>query len=251
MDYDENIGAIKEPFLTVYDEIETKRQNAKLGLALLMLRRIELREKTRISLAIPKIQDILQITHLFEQHFFYLYKDSKGGSRLPVLALHSIYKVLMTELNRYQGKTLKKLELHSAADTQTGSIGDIEIANSDGSVFEAVEVKHQIPLSKELIDIAKQKIRGSQVDRYYILTTHPMHEPNEDVIREIETVKRLLGCQMIANGVIPTIRYYLRLLSSPGDVLPYYVQELETDKAISFEHKDVWNRISTGMLEVI
>lgn len=141
--------------------------------------------------------------------------------------------------------------MHSAADTQTGSIGDIEIANSDGSIFEAVEVKHQIPLSKELIDIAKQKIRGSQVDRYYILTTHPMHEPNEDVIREIETVKRLLGCQMIANGVIPTIRYYLRLLSSPGDVLPYYAQELETDKAISFEHKDVWNRISTGTLEVI
>lgn len=141
--------------------------------------------------------------------------------------------------------------MHSAADTQTGSIGDIEIANSDGSIFEAVEVKHQIPLSKELIDIAKQKIRGSQVDRYYILTTHPMHEPNEDVIREIETVKRLLGCQMIANGVIPTIRYYLRLLSSPGDVLPHYAQELETDKAISFEHKDVWNRISTGTLEVI
>ncbi len=251
LDYDENIGAIKEPFLAVYDEIETKGQSAKLGLALLMLRRIELREKTRISLAIPKIQDILQINHLFEQHFFYTYKDSKGGSRLPVLALHSIYKVLMAELNRYQGKTLKDLELHSAADSRTGSIGDIEITNPDGSIFEAVEVKHQIPLSKELIDIAKQKIRGSQADRYYILTTHPMHDPNEDMIREMENVKRLLGCQMIANGVIPTIKYYLRLLSSPGDVLPCYVQELEADKAISFEHKDVWNKIATGVLEVI
>jgi len=246
--YDENIGDIKEYFLNTYDQIETKGQNAKLGLAFLMLRRIELREKTKIILAIPKIQDVIQITHLFEQHFFYKFKDSKGGSRLPVLALHSIYQVLMKELNRYSGKTLKKLEPHSAADSQTGSIGDIEIANADGSIFEAIEVKHQIPLSKELIDIAKQKIRGSQVDRYYILTTHQLHDPDEDVIKEVENVKKLLGCQMIVNGVIPSIKYYLRLLTNPGAVLSCYVKELESDKAIGFEHKDIWNKIATGTL---
>lgn len=246
--YDENISDIKEDFLTAYDQIETKGQDAKIGLAFLMLRRIELREKTKISLAIPRIQDVIQITHLFEKHFFHKYKDSKGGSRLPVLALHSIYKVLMSELNRYNGKILKDLELHSAADSQTGSIGDIEIANEDGSIFEAVEVKHMIPISKELVDIAKQKIRGSQVDRYYILTTHSQHDPTEDVQLEVENVKRLLGCQMIVNGVLPSIKYYLRLLSNPGSVLPVYAKELETDKAIGFEHRDVWNKVATGTL---
>lgn len=248
LDYDENIGAIKESFLTTYDQVETKGQNAKLALVFLLLRRIELREKTKISLAIPRIQDVIQITHLFENHFFYNYKDSKGGSRLPVLALHSIYKVLMSELNRYNGKTLKDLELHSAADSQTGSIGDIEIANEDGSIFEAVEVKHMIPISKELVDIAKQKIRGSQVDRYYILTTHSQHDPSDDVQQEVENVKRLLGCQMIVNGVLPSIKYYLRLLSNSGSVLPVYAKELETDKAIGFEHRDVWNKVATGTL---
>lgn len=246
--YDENISDIKEDFLTAYDQIETKGQDAKIGLAFLMLRRIELREKTKISLAIPRIQDVIQITQLFEKHFFHKYKDSKGGSRLPVLALHSIYKVLMSELNRYNGKILKDLELHSAADSQTGSIGDIEIANEDGSIFEAVEVKHMIPISKELVDIAKQKIRGSQVDRYYILTTHSQHDPAEDVQLEVENVKRLLGCQMIVNGVLPSIKYYLRLLSNPGSVLPVYAKELETDKAIGFEHRDVWNKVATGTL---
>lgn len=248
LSYDENIGDIKSDFLNAYDQLETKSQDAKLGLALLMLKRIELREKTKISLAIPLIQDVIQITHLFEEHFFYKYKDSKGASRLPVLALHSIYKVLLEELTRYDGKVLKELELHSAADSQTGSIGDIEIANSDGSIFEAVEVKHQIPLSKELVDSAKQKIRGSQVDRYYILTTHQMHDPDEQLIKEVENVKRLLGCQMIVNGVIPSIKYYLRLLANPGAVLPYYAEELATDKAIGFEHRDVWNKIATGEL---
>ena len=248
LSYDENIGAIKKPFLATYDYVETKNESAQKALAFLLFRRIELREKSKISLAIPKIQDVLQITKLFSDHFFYEYKDSKGGSRLPVIALHAIYKVLMQELSRYSGKILKDLDLHSAADSQTGSIGDIEIANADGSIFEAVEVKHLIPISRELVDIAKQKIRGSQVDRYYILTTLSRHEPNEEVMKEVENVKRLLGCQMIVNGVLPSIKYYLRLLSNPGAVLPVYVKELENDKAVGFEHRDIWNKIATGTL---
>jgi len=246
LDYDENIGVIKEPFLALYDQLETHHQDAKLGLALLLLRRIELREKANITLAIPKIQDVIQITNLFASHFFYKFKDSKGGSRLPVLALYAIYKVLVSELNRFDGKVLKELEMHSAADSQTGSLGDIEVANEDGSIFEVVEVKHMIPITKELVDVAKQKIRGSQVDRYYILTTHSQHEPSDEVNREVDNVKRLLGTQMIVNGVIPSIKYYLRMLSNPGSVLPYYAKELEKDTGISFEHRDVWNKIATG-----
>ena len=249
LSYDENIGAIKHSFLTAYDQIETHGQDAKIALAFLLLRRIELREKSKIILAIPKIQDIMQITNLFSRHFFYSYKDSKGGSRLPVLALHSVYVALLSELSRYKGKTLKPLELHSAADLRTGSIGDIEVYNADGSIFEAVEVKHMIPITKELVDVAKQKIRGSQVDRYYLLTTYPHHELSEDAVEEIENVKRLLGCQMIANGVLSSIQYYLRLLSRPGDVLSIYANELETDMAIGFEHRDVWNKIATGTIK--
>lgn len=248
LNYDENIGVIKQPFLITYDEVEEHHQDASKALAFLLLRRIELRENEKVVLAIPKIQDVLQITDLFKLHFFHKYKDSKGGSRLPVLALHSVYTVLMNELSRFNGKVLKPLELHSAADSQTGSIGDIEVLNADGTVFEAVEVKHMIPIDCEIVDTAKQKIRGSQVDRYYILTTHPNHTPSPEVAKEVENVKKLLGCQMIVNGVLPSIMYYLRLISNPGSVLPIYVKELENDAAISFEHKDIWNKIATGEL---
>lgn len=99
-----------------------------------------------------------------------------------------------------------------------------------------------------MVDSAKQKIRGSQVDRYYILTTHVQHEPSEDVLKEVENVKKLLGCQLIVNGVIPSIKYYLRMLTNPGAVLPAYVKKLAEDEAIGFEHRDIWNKIATGII---
>ena len=249
LDYYENIGTIKEPFLVCYDEIEMHNQSPLIALVLLLWRRLQLREASKVELAIPKIQDVMQITQLFEAHFFYSYKDSKGASMLPVLALYAVYKVLLAELCRYEGKELKELELHSAADAQTGAIGDIEIVNSDGTIFEAVEIKHGLIISKAMIESAKQKIRGSQIDRYYILTTHRQHEPSKEVLDEVENVKKLLGCQMIVNGVIPTIKYYLRLLTNPGAVLPIYVGLLMKDGAIVFEHKDIWNKIATGVIE--
>lgn len=246
--YDENIGSIKDAFLTTYDEVEKNPHGAIYALAFLMLRRIELREKSKITLAVPNISDVMQITALFSEHFFYSYNDSKGASRLPVLALYAVYTVLVKELRRFEGKHLKPLEAHSAADSQTGSIGDIEVLNEDGTPFEAVEVKHMIPINKAIIDSAKQKIRGSRVDMYYILTTSRQHEPAKDVLDETDNIKRLLGTQMIVNGVVPTIKYYLRLMTNPALVFPEYVKMLDSDTAIGFEHRDVWNKIATGSL---
>ena len=249
LSYDENIGTIKEPFLICYDELETQHQSARLALLLLLWRRLQLREASKIELAIPRIHDVMQITNLFEAHFFYKYKDSKGASRLPVLAMYAIYSVMIQELQRFDGKHVKELEPHSAADARTGAIGDIEIVDNAENVFEAIEVKHEQIISKAMVDSVKQKIRGSQVERYYILTTHSQHEPTEDVQMEVKTVKKLVGCQMIVNGVLPTIRYYLRLLSDPGDVLPIYADVLEKDGAIGFEHRDIWNKIATGIIQ--
>lgn len=249
LDYDENIQLVKEPFLTCYDQIETHSQNPEIALAFLLWRRIQLRESAKVSLALPQIKDVLQITKLFKSHFFYSYKDSKGGSRLPVLALYAIYKVLLKELHRYDGMKLKPLESHSAADSQTGAVGDIEVVyEKTGEVFEAVEVKHNIAISVAIIETAKQKICDKRIDRYYVLTTHPQHDPSVDVQNEVKKVQQHLGCQMIANGVIPTIKYYLRLLSDPSAVLPEYTSLLDSEKVISFEHKNAWNEIAMGKI---
>lgn len=251
LNYDENIGAIKHSFLNCYHEVEERGQDAFYALAFLLWRREQLRERSEIIMSVPKISNVLQITKLLEKHFFYQYKDSRGASRLPVLALYAIYRILMEEMQRFRGKRLKELQAHSAADSRTGSIGDIEISNADGTIFEAVEVKHDIIITAATIDSAKQKIRGSGVERYYILTTHKDHDVPADLLAATEQVEKLLGCQMIINGLMPSIKYYLRLLSNPGKVIPEYVNLLKTDKAISFEHRDVWNKTATGTVDYL
>lgn len=243
LNYDENISTIKEPFLTSYDQIETHQQSSKIALSYLFWHRLHIRERLKITLAQPKIDNVSEIVDLLSKHFFYQFKDSKGGSRLPVLALHAIYSVLMDELNRYQGKSIKPLEKHSAADSQTGAIADIEIANPDGSVFEAVEVKHNQVVSAAMVETAKEKMSGSTVDRYYILTTHCCHEPSAEILKQVDNINRILGRQLIVDGVMPTIRYYLRLMISPGTIIPRYLKLMADDESVGFEHRAAWNQL--------
>jgi DNA (cytosine-5)-methyltransferase 1 len=119
LDYDENIGDIKEAFLSIYNEIEVNGQSAEDALIYLLYLQLVQRESKKIILSTPRTTDINLITYLFRQHFFFPYKASKGAARLPVLALYAIYTVLIRQIERYQGMELKPLEDHSAADSQT------------------------------------------------------------------------------------------------------------------------------------
>ena len=112
-----------------------------------------------------------------------------------MLALYAVYTVLVEQLDRYQGMKLKPLEEHSAADAQTGATGDIEIVNAQtGEVFEVIEVKHGIPISERLIQDAATKIMNKSVDRYYILTTHTLCEPDAQLLPQIAKIRALYNC---------------------------------------------------------
>jgi len=250
MSYDENIGDVKEPFLSCFDEVGEHGQSAEQGLAYLLYHQLIQREGERIVLSIPRTQDILLIVDLLRRHFFYTYKHSKGASRLPVLALYAMYAVMLEELGRFHNMELKALEEHSAADAQTGAVGDVEIIRTvDGSVFEAIEVKHNIPISEKLILDVEQKIRAKKIDRYYVLTTHHQCEPDVETARKIASIKNLYECQIIANGVIPSLKYYLRLLADPSKVIPRYVDLLLNDAVVAHEHRMVWNELTTTMAQ--
>ena len=231
LDYDENIGAIKNSFLRIFNEMEENAQPPDDALSFLIYLQLVHRESKRITLSVPRSKDISLIVGLLRQHFFHKYSNSHGASRLPVLALYATYTVLTRQLERYKGMVVKPLEEHSAADSQTGAIGDIEVIR-DGDlqqVFEAVEVKHDIAVTDLIVKDAAKKIMDKSVDRYYVLTTHQKCEPDQDVLVQIQRVQNLYNCQLIVNGVIPTIKYYLRLLADPSEVLPIYVGLLETD----------------------
>ena len=243
--YDENIGDIKIPFLTCFDEIEEQDQSAELALAYLFFHQLVRREGKKITLSVPQTRDIALILEVLKKHFFHPYRASKGASRLPVLALYAIYSVMVKELSRFEGKTLRPLKEHSAADSQTGAVGDIEVADSEsGHIYEALEIKHNLPLTEAILLDVGQKIATKSIDRYYILTTHLQCEPDANLAVKIEKFKALHGCQVIANGVSPSLRYYLRMLSNPSQVFPVYVALLESDKSVAHEHREVWNKIA-------
>lgn len=244
MTYDENIAYVKTEFLAVFDEIEEHAQPAFYALTYLIFKQVVRREEVRITLSIPKTQDIGTIVELFRLHFFRSYKGSKGASRLPVLALHAIYSVMVPELKRYAGKTVVALNAHSAADSQTGSIGDIEVSdNENAEIFEAVEVKHALPIVESIAADVQLKVMDKSIARYYILTTHQNCEPDDGAKKIIENIKAVYDCQVIANGVMPTIRYYLRLLEDPSAIFPAYVELLQSDKALAHEHRTAWNDV--------
>lgn len=246
MNYDENIGDIKECFLKTFNFLEVNNESASDALAFLIECQMILRESKKIILSVPRTQDIILIVDLFKRHFFHSYRASKGASRLPVLALYAVYEVLIEQVERYKGMQLKELEEHSAADVQTGAVGDIEIVYSDTQeVFEAVEVKHDIALNEVIVQDVVRKIMDKSLDRYYILTTHKNCEPDEELSVKISRVKNLYDCQLIANGLIPSLKYYLRMLSDPSLVFPKYVELLVKDKSIKHEHREIWNKLAT------
>ncbi len=46
---------------------------------------------------------------------------------------------------------------------------------------------------------------------------------------------------------MPTVKYYLRLLANTFEFTNNYVNLLEADKALKFEHKERWNQLMGEM----
>ncbi len=234
---------LKEAFLGVIDHIE-RTSDWEAMLSFLFQGLILQRNKQRIELAKPVNLPIGSIIDLLNRHFFSNY-NSVGASRLPVLALYAAYQCLIDEVKRFEGKTLAPIESHTSADKRSGRIGDIEISNPDGKPFEAVEVKHGIPLTAQLVKDAYDKFSKTQVLRYYLLSTNDITEKHEleKITTEVERIKNIHGCQVIVNGLTKTLNYYLRLLSDPAKFIDCYVDSLEEDNALKFEHKQRWNEL--------
>ena len=201
------------------------------------------RDKKQIDLATPQNLTISSIIELLKRHFYAKY-NSFGASRLPVLALYAIYETITKQITRYKDKTLLPLESHTSADARSGRHGDIDVVNADGTPFEAVEVKFDIEVSHNIVVTAKDKIQTSTLDRYYILSTLPIAKDDIEAIKkDIEQIRNTHGCQLIINGVLPTIKYYLRLLDNPKYFVENYAKLLAKDTAIKFEHKQMWNTL--------
>ncbi len=250
--YDENYpGAIrpnslKSAFLNIIDVIQHSELQNEI-ISYLFQGLIIKRNAQNIRLAKPVDLPISLIIKILNIHFNNKY-FSEGASRLPVLAIYAIYECLIQEIKRFSGKILLPIESHTSADTRSGRIGDIEIIDNNEKPFEAVEVKHGIEINLQLVKDAFKKFSTTQVKRYYILSTAGICSKEVDQINnEIERIKNIHGCNLIVNGIEKSLNYYLRLLDNTSDFIQNYVELLENDVAIKFEHKQKWNEIISNL----
>jgi len=69
-----------------------------------------------------------------------------------------------------------------------------------------------------MVSDAYEKFKDKEISRYYLLTTaepNIKREEQEAIQAEIERIKKEHGCEVIVNGIIPSLKYYLRLLLNP------------------------------------
>ena len=181
---------------------------------------------------------------MLEKHFNYKYK-SRGASILPVIALYSVYECIINELKRFKNKHLQELSSHYSSDRSSGNTGDIVVLNSDNSIYEVVEVKFDIEPDYIMIEDAYKKFCTTSVQRYYILSTLGIKDDEIERIHDfIGKIREQHGCQVIINGIFPTLKYYLRLLENTDLFIEKYVVNLEKNTEINTEHKLAWNKIN-------
>ena len=252
--YDENYkGAIKpkelkEAFLSILGSVENGTCHAQDILGYLLQSLIIKRDNDVIELAKPANLSISDIIMVLDKHFHAAYKAA-GASRLPVLSLYAVYQCMIDEgFKRYVGKNLLPLENHTSADARSGRMGDIDINDRKGNPFEAVEVKFDVPVSCNIVVNAVKKIHTSTAVRYYILSTkETVKDDREKIDDEVRKLKNTHGCQLVVNGVTPTLKYYLRLLDNPNKFIMNYTKLIMTDSSLKFEHKQKWNEIISNL----
>lgn len=234
---------LKTAFLYLLDQIQNHNKSSELYLLFLLTKLIEHREQKKIDLAKPTNLPISTIITYLKQHFESRY-SSRGASRLPTLAVYAIYKCISREIKRFEGKQLMPLKEHTSSDRSSGRVGDIEVRDENGKVFEAVEIKHGIPINRQLVRDAYEKFKSHPVRRYYLLSTADIDwSDTENLTKEVSRILKIHGCQVIINGIYPSLKYYLRLLHNTDDFIDNYVESIKKDKTIKYEHKLKWNEI--------
>ncbi len=162
--------------------------------------------------------------------------------------MYAAYECLVQETKRFRNKRLLTLESHTSADARSGRIGDIDVVDENGRAFEAVEVKHGIPISAQLVRDAFEKFKTTQVNRYYLLSTANINKSEKlSIDNEIDRIKNIHGCHVIVNGLTNSLGYYLRLLDDTALYIECYVNLVELDAALKYEHKKQWNTIISSM----
>jgi DNA (cytosine-5)-methyltransferase 1 len=248
LDYQGKINdkVAKEAFLHLLDYVQKSPHHAEYLLKLLFNKVTIIVEANKVvitPITNPDKLSIVNIIHCLEQQFSYKYHTS-SGAKLPVLAFYAIYQSLITEIKRYNNCKLGKLGLHTTSDRNSKSAGDIEIFTENQQLFEAIEIKLDKQIDLNMVQIAYEKIQRFNPQRYCIFSLKPIKESDKTSIENLVVkIRQEHGCQVILNGVIPTLKYYLRLVESLERFIENYSKLIQNDTELKLVHREMWNTL--------
>lgn len=239
------------PFLQLIDKIQNDTIILEICL-IYILAKLYLLSQTDQSIFDETVEtadfsDVININTvigMLEEHF-----KSRLSSRLPVIAIFSVYRQLFKVVKRFENKVLGPLNVHTSSDQH--GYGDIEIWNMDDTPFEMVEIKHNIPINRDLIFDVVKKSENTTIERYYILTTYEdcftCADEEKYSNKFILKIKKERNLEIIANDIIDSLKYYFRFVEDYHDFLKIYTEELIADAKNSTEvknfHIESWQEI--------
>ncbi len=242
---------LRTSFLNVFEQIERNNQKPEIYLQYIFVKLIQISAEESVLFKIAEEQsreisalNIHLVLEMMREHF-----AIELSSRLPVVAVYSIYEILLPKFERFKNKKLVSLQVHTSSDKH--GFGDIEIYDEENNPFEIIEIKHNIPIDKYLIFDIDKKTKNTNINRYYILTTYRNGfsdaETEQAVTEYILQIKRQTNLDIIANGIISTLKYYLRFVDDYSEFIETYTKNLIADAKNSTEiksfHLEKWNEI--------
>jgi DNA adenine methylase len=171
-------------------------------LAIVKFEREDRLESLFASLAAAKLESALpaeSIVNLIQQHI-----SLPKSSRLPVLVVAAAYQAAQNLL----GEMALPLESHTAADSQTGALGDVQIVlKDDANIVTVYEMKAK-RTTPEDIEIAVQKlaIAGRRIDNYIFITTEKVAAEVNDLVASMHAKT---GVEFVILDCIGFLRHFL------------------------------------------
>jgi len=129
------------------------------------------------------------------------------SSRLPVLVVAAAYHAAQDCLR----EKILPLTSHNAADSQTGSLGDLEVTLiNDDNVITSYEMKDQ-RVTKDFIDRAVEKLAivGKRIDNYIFIVTEPV---DKEIVEYAESLyEKTYGIEFAILDCIGFLEHFLYL----------------------------------------
>jgi DNA adenine methylase len=141
------------------------------------------------------------IVNLVQQHL-----ALPKSSRLPVLVVAAAYQAAQN----YLGEECLPLQGHTAADSQTGALGDVQVALKDeNDVVTVYEMKAK-RVTQDDIEIAARKIAGARVSiqNYIFITTEAVDDSVKDYAGRMHSAT---GIEFVILDCIGFLRHFLHL----------------------------------------